>query len=149
MPRPKGKTPTPQVLDRERLVTSLRRQGLTWEQIAQQAGYKSPSGASEAYLRASARIVAEDVQTLRQLENDRLDLLFNAIWDKALAGDNEAIETCLKIMTRRAKLLGLDTPPEHRLTVTQTWTGEQVQTEVQQILKAFAKAKELGLHLNQ
>jgi hypothetical protein len=149
MPRPRGKTPTPQVLDRERQVTALRRQGLTWEKIAQQAGYKSPSGASEAYLRASARVVTEDVQTIRQLENDRLDLLFNAIWEQALAGDPKAVEACLKVMTRRARLLGLDTPPEHRVTLTQTWTGEQVKAEVQQILRAFDKAKELGIDLNE
>jgi hypothetical protein len=148
MARPKGKTPTPQVLDRERLVTALRRKGHTWEEIAEKAGYKSPSGASEAYLRASSRVVVEDVQIIRKLENDRLDLLFNAVWDQALAGDTKAVEICLKVMTRRARLLGLDSPPEHRVTVHETWTREEVDAGVQDILRAFDKAKELGIDLN-
>jgi hypothetical protein len=44
------------------------------------------------------------------VETVRLDRALNAIWDKVLAGDRGAINTMLKIMERRTRLLGLDAP---------------------------------------
>lgn len=45
-----------------------------------------------------------------QLEVTRLDRALNAIWNKILDGDQGAINSMLRIMERRAKLLGLDKP---------------------------------------
>lgn len=50
-----------------------------------------------------------------QLESHRLDRALNAIWDKVQAGDLGAIDRALKIMERRARLLGLDTLSVTRL----------------------------------
>lgn len=50
-----------------------------------------------------------------QLESHRLDRAINAIWDKVQEGDLGALDRMLKIMERRAKLLGLDTPTVTRL----------------------------------
>jgi AraC-like DNA-binding protein len=147
MARPRGKSPNPIVLDRERQVVALRRQGFTWQDIADQVGYSSPSGASEAYYRASYRVVTEDVQAIRELENDRLDLLFSSVWEQALAGDHKATDTCLRIMSRRAKLLGLDTPVSQRVEVTPTYDTSTIQAELQRIIKATERAAELGLDL--
>jgi hypothetical protein len=44
----------------------------------------------------------------QRLEEARLDDLQEGIWDKALAGDSRAVEVALKVLERRAKLLGLD-----------------------------------------
>jgi len=49
---------------------------------------------------------------LRALELLRLDELLNALWDTAIAGDLKAVDRVLKVMERRAKLLGLDAPFE-------------------------------------
>jgi len=43
-----------------------------------------------------------------QLELERLDAMQAAIWDDAMNGHLGAIDRVLKIMERRAKLLGLD-----------------------------------------
>ena len=50
-----------------------------------------------------------------QLESHRLDRAINAIWEKVTSGDLNAIDRALKIMERRARLLGLDTPSVTRL----------------------------------
>jgi hypothetical protein len=47
---------------------------------------------------------------LRVLEAGRLDQLQLAIWKSALAGHLGAIDRVLRIMERRARLFGLDTP---------------------------------------
>jgi hypothetical protein len=134
-------------LDKEQKVVSLRREGLTWDQIAKEVGYAGPSGASDAYYRASYRVVQEDVDQLRQLENDRLDYLLNAVWDNALAGDYKAVEACLKIMTRRAKLLGLDTRQVTKVSFNNEHDFSNLDQDVLRITRAFDKAQELGLDL--
>ena len=147
MARPRGKAPQPSVLDRERQVVALRRQGLTWQVIADQVGYSSPSGASDAYYRASYRVVADDVEGIRKLENDRLDLLFAAVWEQALAGDQKATEVCIKIMSRRARLLGLDAPVSQKIEVKPSYDASTIQEEVLRISRAYERAKELGINL--
>ena len=47
-------------------------------------------------------------ENLRRLEVERLDALLIAHWAKATGGDDAATRTCLRIMERRAALLGLD-----------------------------------------
>ena len=44
------------------------------------------------------------------LELARLDVAQRAIWKKVVKGDLAAIDRLLKIMQRRAKLIGLDAP---------------------------------------
>jgi hypothetical protein len=143
--RPRGQAPNPIVLDKERQVVALRRAGLIWADIANQVGYSSPSGASEAFYRASYRVVKEDIETLRELENERLDYLFAAVWERALAGDNQATETCLKIMSRRSKLLGLDRKPETRQETAQTYDVDSIQYELQRFIKERNVIEELGI----
>src|SRR3990172_3254035 len=48
------------------------------------------------------------VDQVMQIELTRLDRALNAIWANVLAGDDKAINNLLKIMERRAKLLGMD-----------------------------------------
>lgn len=105
-----GKAPDPELLAKEAEVVKYRRGGLTWDMIAEKVGYAHGSGAREAYMRAAARLVADDVEAIRQLETERLDLAQSAIWGKVLQGDNPSIANLLRIMERRAKLLGLDQP---------------------------------------
>ena len=52
----------------------------------------------------------ETGETVLRLEIERLDGLWRAVWPTAKEGDLPSIETALRIMARRAKLLGLDAP---------------------------------------
>lgn len=44
------------------------------------------------------------------LDLDRLDLMLQAIWPDVLLASPQAVQTALKIIERRAKLLGMDAP---------------------------------------
>ena len=111
MAGPRTKTITPEQLDKENAVLELRRSGATCERIAQAVGYANASGAMKAYRRVVNRVQRESVDEIRQLELDRLDRLQNAYWKSAVVELNHrSVEVLLKIMDKRAKLLGLDAP---------------------------------------
>jgi len=44
------------------------------------------------------------------VEVHRLDVMVNAIWDDVRGGDLKAMDRMLRVMERRARLLGLDAP---------------------------------------
>jgi hypothetical protein len=114
--------PEPEQLDRELRVLELRRAGLTWQRIAEQVGYADHSGAYMAYKRALKRTLQQPADELRQAEIDRLDRLQLAAWPKAMNGDNASITTIIRIMERRARLIGLDMPVKIAQDVT-VWDG--------------------------
>jgi hypothetical protein len=58
--------------------------------------------------RALAQAPQQSVAEIRLLEVHRLDQLLAAVWSNAMAGDLPAVDRCLAIMYRRARLLGLD-----------------------------------------
>lgn len=101
-------TPSAETIERERRALELRRAGATFDSIAQQLGFADRSGARYAFNQALTRTLREPAAEARQLEADRLDRLQLAIWAKAMNGDLRAVEHVLKIMERRARLLGLD-----------------------------------------
>jgi hypothetical protein len=47
---------------------------------------------------------------LRQMELERLDLLQSAFWSAACEGDKDSFECVMKVIKRRAEMLGLDAP---------------------------------------
>jgi hypothetical protein len=57
--------------------------------------------------------VQEPAEDLRRLEAERLDAALPALMEKVLRGRLRAIYTMLRIMERRARLLGLDASPDH------------------------------------
>ena len=62
---------------------------------------------AQALAEANARHAA-DADALRAVELERLDRLWLALWDRALAGELAAVDRLLRIVDRRARLLGLD-----------------------------------------
>ncbi|MFK0045525.1 hypothetical protein ACIQU4_15630 [Streptomyces sp. NPDC090741] len=102
-----------QAFTAERRAKAIRMKinGHSYTEIAEQLGYSSRGSASSDVRRALEKHVIEEglaVEAWRELELARLDILQKAIWNKAMDGDPRAIETALKILDRRAKLLGLD-----------------------------------------
>jgi len=115
--------PEPEQIDRELRVLELRRMGYTWQKIADSVGYADHTGAYAAYKRAMKRTLQQPADELRSQEVDRIDNLQLILWDQAITGDVKAIMAIIKLMERRAKLLGLDAPVRIEQEVT-TWTGE-------------------------
>lgn len=52
----------------------------------------------------------QDAGEIVTLETNRLDRMLMGFWSRAKAGDDAAVDRVLRIMERRAKLLGLDAP---------------------------------------
>jgi len=130
----------PDTVDKEKKVLELRRGGLTFDLIAQRLGYASASGAHKAYMSACKRIVYEDVVEVRKSEMDRLDIAQAAIWGDLTDTVNTDANTraklvmaLMKIMERRARLLGLDMPTKAQVEVT-TYDRNTIDAEVERLV---------------
>lgn len=95
---------------RQNEAVKLRLTGLSLAEIAERLGYASAGGAHHAINHALKKTLQEPADTLRKLECERLDALLLGLWPAAVAGDRRAVETILNLMSRRARLLGLDMP---------------------------------------
>lgn len=123
----------PILMDKERRVIELRRAGVTYDVIADEVGYSNASGAYHAFTRAMKRTLRESgSEELRELEADRLDRLQRFAWPQAAQGDLRSIETILRIMARRARLLGLDSPIKQEVTTFEG--GSDIDREVQRLV---------------
>lgn len=74
---------------------------------------------------------------LRQMELDRLDSLQSAFWSRACDGEKEAFDCVMKVIKRRAEMLGLDAP---RWTASKaiTTTAAAKQVTVEQLERTLA-----------
>lgn len=90
----------------------LRRNGFTYAQIGDALGVSKQNAYKtvQKALNQDIAMSSEDREQVRKLELDRCDYMQQAHWDKAMAGDEGKTLIILKIMERRAKLLGLDAP---------------------------------------
>lgn len=93
----------------------LRRLGLTYEEIGERLGI-SKAQAWKSCARFLATVPIEDVEAVRTIELDRLDLVVKVLMPKVVAGDLQAIDRLLRVMERRAKMQGLDAPTKIDIT---------------------------------
>lgn len=131
---PWSKAKQADVADRRARLVKLRLAGVKFDDPRILAlGYASRQAASKDMIRALEEHREEEaaaVSAYRQQENERLDTLLEAVWEKAtrpspvfnkereVVGeeiDVRAVETVLKLMDRRAKLNGLDMPVKSEL----------------------------------
>jgi gamma-glutamyl:cysteine ligase YbdK (ATP-grasp superfamily) len=85
----------------------LRAQGMDYAAIAEAVGYSHKASAYTAVAKALQAREAEDVDMLRRVVGDRLELLHEALWPKAKAGDVTAVMAVLRVMEEQCRLLGL------------------------------------------
>ncbi len=112
--------PAPEGTVRRRAL-ALRMAGTPYPDIAAELGIREDTAIG--YVREQVeRLRGEEVRRVdvaRELELARLDAMQARVWPRAVEGDTRAALTVLKIMDRRAKLLGLDAPVkvdvEHRI----------------------------------
>lgn len=124
--------------ERRSKAIALRLAGADYEAIATRLGYASRGAAYTDIDRAMQSAVAEQEQeaaVLRQVELARLDRLQAGIWTTALAGNLKAVDTTIKIIDRRCKLLGLDAP--QRLEVL---TRDVVEAEIARLTAELGEA---------
>lgn len=100
-------------VDRRRQALELRKAGVDFRSIAERLGYEGPSGAHKAVVTALKEITKQPAEEVRELELARLDAMLLSINTQIRAGNFGAVDRGLRIMERRAKLLGLDLQPEN------------------------------------
>ena len=90
----------------------LKKAGHDWNEIAKIVGYANGKVAAvevRRYVTEVATILTkEQREEVLSLELDRLDSLLNAVWDNAMTGDTKAVDSALRVINTRAKLLGLE-----------------------------------------
>jgi hypothetical protein len=99
----------------ERRIQALayRKGGASYRAIAENLGVDVHT-AWEYVAAGLAELAAEqraEAAELRALEAARLDDLQRAVWPRAIMGSLEAVKVALRILERRARLLGLDLQP--------------------------------------
>jgi hypothetical protein len=96
-------------VERQRRALEMRKEGCTYLAISKELGC-SPQYAQLAVEAALKRVLQEPADAVRKLECERLDAMLCGTWARAATGNLGALDAVLKIMARRAKLLGLDVP---------------------------------------
>ena len=102
---------------------ALRQEGMAYDDIAKEVGYNSYQACHKAVMTALHNTLAEPANELRTLEAQRLDKMMQSVWKRCIGyakpdgtifpPQPELIDSVLKIMARRAKMLGLDAPEKH------------------------------------
>ena len=111
-----SRTSTANIRHRDKMaeVLDLRRKGYLLREIADHLGIKDLGSVTKLIQKALREITREPAEEVLQMELDRLDQMFVAAFTRAsnkiLPFDPDAVATCVRIMERRAKLLGLDKP---------------------------------------
>lgn len=87
-----------------------RMEGYNYREIGEQLGLSRQAAHKMVRKEMLMRRIElnETIDEFIFLENERLDMLSRPLWEKIEQGDITSINTMLKIMTRRSKLLGLD-----------------------------------------
>lgn len=111
--RPTGEAES--LAEKHATAMELRKMGHTFRSIAKTMGVNVHTAYDwvQAELIELREKTREDAESVRDLEMERLDDLLEATWSNAMSGDPQAIMSAIRIMERRAKLLGLDAPEKH------------------------------------
>jgi len=104
--------------ERRQKALEMRKAGATYMQIGNALGISNV--AAHKHVMAALKVLTEktieDASEVLRLELERLDQLQLQLWTKAKQGHLGSIDRILKVMDRRAKLLGIDAPEKRELT---------------------------------
>jgi hypothetical protein len=90
----------------------MRKGGASYREIGSHLGVSTKT-AHQYVMRELERLAEEaheEAAQVRVLELQRLDRMLRGLWLRARDGDTFAVDRVLKMMERRARLLGLDAP---------------------------------------
>ena len=89
----------------------LRKEGKNYREIAEIMGCANASVPHQWVVKALRETQQEPADDVRELELQRLDAMWKRHWPKFIeSGDPRVSQELLRIMARRAPLLGLDAP---------------------------------------
>lgn len=137
-------------VERQRAALELRKAGKSYEAIARELGYGGPSSAHNAVKAALRKTLQEPADDLRALEVARMDAMLDGLWPKVLAGNPRAVEVAIKVLERRARLLGLDAPQKINIEQVIAETADRYgltpdeRAELQASVATFLAAQRVG-----
>jgi hypothetical protein len=121
--------------ERRAQVLRLRLAGVPFDQIGQQLDPPvTRQRAHQLYRDALAQIVREPAEEVVKADLERLDMLWRALIARALAGSARHAEVGIRVLERRAKMLGLDAP-----TRTEVLTLDAIDAEIRQLEAELAR----------
>ena len=124
---------TLELVEKEITIIELRQEGYVWREIAVMVDM-SIAGVSKAYKRALTRHPHATIDEHRELELNRLDALQRTYWQLAVNGNLRAAEFVLRVIDKRAKLLGLEAPLKIQAEVV-TYDGSDLDREVERVAR--------------
>lgn len=131
-------------IKRQQIALALRLKGYTYYQIGAKlkVSYVSAWHYVQDAMATARTEMAEDVEKVRDLEVSRLDAMLEKHWSRRQ--DPRTSETILKIMDRRAKLLGLDVPTKTDVNVTglEKMTDEELLKMAETVVKKAKQPQE-------
>ena len=86
----------------------MRVEGISPTDIAEQLDFDSVEQMKGMISRRIASDVRKSNEEARDEDLKRLDDMHHALWETAMTGDNRAMQTLLRIMEMRMRLMGLD-----------------------------------------
>lgn len=104
-----------QAHERKLKALEMRKARATYAQIGAALGV-TKNAAWKLVQSALKETIREPAEEVRALELETLDRLQFALWQQATNGNHGAVDRVLRVMERRAKLLGLDAPEKRELT---------------------------------
>ena len=152
---PGGQTPSlsPETAAKYRRVVQLRTAGGSFDEIAEQVGYASRSGAKMAYDRALKWWGNEAVDDLRLIQGERLEQLWRHLFAQILADSQldkpyrteRLSNAAVNILKHQAALYGLESPKQVEISGED---GGAITTDIGEMLReriGMAKAGVLSL----
>jgi hypothetical protein len=124
---------TRELVEKETTIIELRQEGYVWREIAVMVDM-SIAGVAKAYKRALTRHPHATIDEHRELELDRLDTLQRTFWKSAVEGNPRSADFVLRVIDKRAKLLGLDAPLKVQAEVV-TYDGSDLDREVERVAR--------------
>jgi DNA-binding CsgD family transcriptional regulator len=124
----------------------LRKAGKTYRQIAEMLDYSHEQVRKDisAILQSIAAETKASAVDLLSIELSRLDDLQFGIWADARRGDKRAIDSVLRIMERRARLLGLDITRNLTVTITPDEIVKMNDEELHELVSSISKNVSAG-----
>lgn len=112
MARGTGTKELSKIADRRLQALEMRKGGGSYRAIARQLGISEAQAYRDVArgLKDIAELQAAVSEDVRTLEIERLDALLLPMYQQARQGNQGAVDRVLRIMERRARLLGLDAP---------------------------------------
>lgn len=97
-------------VQRRTRAVELASRGYSYQAIAHELGYGHRASAYRAVQQELERVPAEAVAEYRRVVLERLNLLQAALWERAMKGDESAVNSVLKVIQLQIRVLGLDRP---------------------------------------